>query len=135
MQYAMYLNNQLDVRMITKINLNEKFSLFSEHWNPKILAELNDNYIKVVKLKGNFVWHQHEEEDEMFFVIEGKLIIELKNQEDIILRNGEFVVIPKGMDHRTIAENEVQVLLIEPKTTVNTGNQTDKRTKLHLEKI
>lgn len=90
---------------------------------------------KLQKLKGEFIWHQHEEEDEMFLIIKGKLRIELKKQENIILEEGEFVVIPKGIEHRPIAEEEVQVLLIEPQTTINTGNITNKKTKLQLDKI
>ncbi|MEN8199235.1 MAG: cupin domain-containing protein [Thermodesulfobacteriota bacterium] len=117
-----------------KVNLSEKFSLFTNHWEPKIVGELNEQYVKLAKLKGAFVWHQHENEAELFMVIKGNLTIKLR-KEDICLSEGEFFIIPKGVEHMPIAENEVHVLMFEPKGTVNTGNTaSDKKIDL-LEKI
>jgi mannose-6-phosphate isomerase-like protein (cupin superfamily) len=112
---------------MNKINLAEKFSLFNDYWHPRIAGELNDSYIKLVKLKGEFVWHQHEREDEFFLVVKGHLLIKLRDR-DIHLNEGEFVVIPKGVEHLPIAEDEVHVMLLEPKTTVNTGDVQSERT-------
>lgn len=117
-----------------KVNLAEKFSLFADHWSPKIVGELNDSYVKVVKLKGEFVWHQHEKEDEMFLVVKGKLLIRLRDR-DLWLQEGEFVIIPKGVEHLPVAEEEAHVLLLEPKTTLNTGNVRSERTLANLQRI
>jgi mannose-6-phosphate isomerase-like protein (cupin superfamily) len=116
------------------INLNQKFALFQEYWSPKIAGELNDSYIKLAKLKGEFVWHQHENEDELFLVVKGHLLIKLRDR-DIHLKEGEFVIIPKGVEHLPIAEEEVHVLLLEPKSTLNTGNVQNERTVTDLEWI
>ena len=116
------------------INLNQKFALFQQYWSPKIAGELNDSYIKLAKLKGEFVWHQHENEDELFLVVKGHLLIKLRDR-DIQLKEGEFVVIPKGVEHLPIAEEEVHVLLLEPKSTLNTGNVQNERTVNDLEWI
>ncbi|MBP1905174.1 mannose-6-phosphate isomerase-like protein (cupin superfamily) [Paenibacillus turicensis] len=117
-----------------KVNIKEKLSKFNEHWSPKIIGEINDCYVKVVKLQGEFVWHKHDDEDEMFLVIKGTLTIKLRT-EDITLEEGEFFIIPKGIEHMPVAENEVHVLLFEPKTTLNTGNVSNERTVEALEKI
>lgn len=117
-----------------KVNLAEKFALFQDYWSPKIAGELNDSHIKLAKLKGEFVWHHHEEEDELFLVIKGKLLIKLRDR-DIWLEEGEFVVIPKGVEHLPIAEEEVHVMLLEPKTTLNTGNIQNVRTVENVERI
>lgn len=117
-----------------KVNLTQKFSLINDHWSPKIVGELNESYVKVAKLKGEFVWHHHEKEDEMFFVIKGKLIIRFKDR-DIKIEEGEFLIIPKGVEHLPVAEEEVCVMLIEPKSTLNTGNIRDKRTVENLDRI
>lgn len=109
------------------VNLSEKFGLFSDYWSPKIAGELNDSYLKLVKLKGEFVWHHHEHEDELFLVVKGRLLIKLRDR-DIWLGEGEFVVIPKGVEHMPVADEEVHVLLLEPKTTLNTGNIENERT-------
>jgi mannose-6-phosphate isomerase-like protein (cupin superfamily) len=109
------------------VNLTEKFKLFSEQWHPKIAGELNDSYVKIAKVQGEFVWHHHENEDELFFVVKGTLTIKLRDQE-LIVREGEFVVIPKGMEHMPVAEEEVWIMMLEPKTTSNTGNVTDEHT-------
>ena len=109
------------------VNLSQKFALFQEYWSPKIAGELNDSYIKLAKLKGEFVWHLHENEDELFLVVKGQLLIKLRDR-DIHLKEGEFVVIPRGVEHLPIAEEEVHVLLLEPKSTLNTGNVQNERT-------
>ncbi len=110
-----------------KVNIKDKFSQFNEHWQPKIVGELNGQYVKLAKLKGEFVWHQHETEDELFMVIKGQLLIKLRDR-DVILNPGEFFIIPHGVEHIPIAEEEVQVMLFEPRSVVNTGNIQDERT-------
>lgn len=117
-----------------KINIYEKLNLFNEHWSPKILGEVNESYIKVAKLMGEFLWHTHENEDEMFYVLKGQLIIRFRDK-DVILNEGEFVVIPKGIEHMPVAEEEVHVMLIEAKTTLNTGDVRNERTVEKLDRI
>ena len=117
-----------------KVNLAEKFKLFKEHWSPKIVGEVNDCYLKVVKFKGEFVWHHHDVEDEMFMVIKGRFVMKLKDR-DVQLEEGEFIVIPHGVEHMPVADEEVEVLLIEPKSTLNTGNVKSERTVEVLEQI
>jgi quercetin dioxygenase-like cupin family protein len=112
--------------MIEAVNLAQKLTLFQEYWSPKVVGELNDNYLKVVKVKGEFAWHKHDEDDEMFLVLKGRLVIQLRDQ-DITLNEGDFLVVPKGVEHRPVAEDEAHILLIEPKTVVNTGDATDER--------
>ena len=109
------------------INLAQKFGLFSEHWSPKIIAELNDSYIKLAKVQGEFEWHKHDHEDELFLVVKGNLTIKLRDRE-VHIGEGELVVIPKGVEHLPVAEEEVHIVLIEPRTTVNTGEVRDERT-------
>ena len=109
------------------IDLRQKFTKINETWQPKIIASLNENYVKLAKLKGDFIWHQHEREDELFLVVRGNLVIELRDKV-VRLNEGDLVVIPRGMEHRPIAEEEVWVMLVEPQTTVNTGNITNERT-------
>ena len=113
---------------MNKINLAEKFGLFNEYWSPKIVGELNGSYIKLAKLKGEFDWHHHENEEEMFLVVKGELIIKFRD-EDIAINAGEFIVIPRGVEHLPVASEEVQVMLIEPKETLNTGNIINEKTK------
>jgi mannose-6-phosphate isomerase-like protein (cupin superfamily) len=120
--------------MIEKVRLAEKFAQFHDTWSPKIAGELNDSYVKLVKLQGEFVWHHHEQEDELFLVISGHLLIKLRDGE-IHLDPGEFVIIPRGVEHLPVAEKEAQVLLLEPKTTVNTGTVTNERTVKDLERL
>ncbi|GHO46783.1 mannose-6-phosphate isomerase [Ktedonospora formicarum] len=120
--------------MIEKVNLAEKFGRFTDHWNPKIAGELNDSYVKLAKLQGEFVWHHHENEDEMFLVISGHLLMKLRDQ-DIHLDPGEFIIIPRGVEHMPVADEETQVLLLEPKTTLNTGSVVNERTVAKLERI
>jgi mannose-6-phosphate isomerase-like protein (cupin superfamily) len=110
-----------------KVNVAEKFARFEDYWKPKIVAELNDSYVKLAKLKGDFVWHRHDNEDELFLVTKGNLLIRLRDGE-IRIGPGEFVVIPRGVDHLPVAEEEVQVVLIEPRSTLNTGNVADEKT-------
>ncbi|MEW6733817.1 MAG: cupin domain-containing protein [Acidobacteriota bacterium] len=120
--------------MVETINLAQKFSLFTEQWSPKIIGEVNDFHVKLAKLKGEFIWHNHENEDELFLVVKGKLLIQLRDK-DIWLTAGEIAIIPKGVEHRPIAEEEVEVLLFEPKSTLNTGTITNERTKTNLATI
>ena len=110
------------------VNLADKFGLIQEYWKPKIVAELNDSYVKLAKIKGEFVWHHHKNEDEMFLVIQGNLVIRIKDGEDIQLTAGELAIIPKGVEHMPVTAQEVQILLLEPKTTRNTGNLQNERT-------
>ena len=110
-----------------KINLVEKFDLLDEFWSPRIVGELNESYVKLAKLKGEFVWHHHDVEDELFLVVKGKLLIRLRDR-DIWLEEGEFIIIPRGVEHMPVAEEEVQVMLLEPKSTINTGNVQNEST-------
>jgi mannose-6-phosphate isomerase-like protein (cupin superfamily) len=110
-----------------KVNLAQKFELIHDHWRPKIVGEMNESYVKLVKFKGEFVWHKHDREDELFLVIKGTLMIKLRDQE-IQLGEGELAIIPKGVEHMPVANDEVQVILLEPKTTVNTGDIQNERT-------
>ncbi|MCE9647096.1 MAG: cupin domain-containing protein [Chloroflexi bacterium] len=109
------------------INIAQKLSLFNEHWSPRIVGEMNDMHVKLAKLHGEFVWHQHENEDELFLILKGRLLIKLRDR-DVILNEGEFTIIPKGVEHCPVAEEEVHVLLLEPKSTINTGDQSGERT-------
>ncbi len=120
--------------MIEKVSLAEKLAQFHETWSPKIVGEVNDAYVKLAKLEGEFVWHFHEKEDELFLVIDGHLIIKLRDR-DIHLDAGEFVIIPHGIEHLPVAEKEVHVLLLEPKTTLNTGSVINERTVKDLERL
>ena len=125
---------QKAVARVEKINLEQKYSLFHEFWSPKIVGELNDSYIKLAKLKGEFDWHHHDQEDELFLVVKGQLTIKFRDRE-VSLGAGELIVIPKGVDHLPVAAEEVQVMLIEPKGTLNTGNVITEKTKEVLERI
>lgn len=119
---------------IEKVNLAEKFSTFSEHWTPKIVGELNQQHVKIAKFKGEFVMHHHKNEDELFLVIKGVLNIELEDK-TIEMKAGEFVIIPKGVAHKPYAKEEVEVLLFEPATTLNTGNKINDFTVSNLETL
>ena len=112
---------------MSKVNIAEKLSLFSDHWKPRIVAELNDQHVKLAKLQGEFVWHSHAEEDELFLVLDGELVIELRDGA-VHLGPGEFYVVPRGVEHRPVAEREASVLLLEPAGTVNTGDAGGDRT-------
>lgn len=123
-----------DSSIIEKVSLFEKLNSFQDYWSPKIVGELNDSFVKVVKLKGEFVWHHHEAEDELFLVLKGTLLIRLRDR-DLRVEEGEFLIIPRGVEHLPIAEKEVHVLLLEPKSTLNTGNVANERTVAELERI
>jgi mannose-6-phosphate isomerase-like protein (cupin superfamily) len=116
------------------VNLAAKLSHVAEHWSPKIVGEVNDCYVKVVKLEGEFVWHHHDNEDELFLVIEGLLRMRFRDR-DALVRPGELIIVPRGVDHLPVAEHETHVLLFEPKTTLNTGNVVNERTVPVLERI
>ena len=117
-----------------KINLIKKLDLIKKHWSPKIIGEVNDVYIKLVKFKGDFIWHFHEEEDELFFVVKGTMVMKLRDT-DIELKEGEFIIIPKGVEHMPVSDEEVHLMLVEPKSTENTGNIQSERTVIDLDRI
>ena len=121
-----------------KVNLAQKFSLFPEQYSPKIVGELNDSYVKLVKFQGDFVWHHHDNEDELFFVIQGEMSMKVREdgaEREIMVRPGEFIIIPRGVEHLPSATEETQVMLLEPKTTLNTGNLENERTVAELQRI
>jgi mannose-6-phosphate isomerase-like protein (cupin superfamily) len=120
--------------MIEKVNLSEKFNLFDDHWSPKIVGEVNGAYVKLVKFRGPFVWHKHDAEDEMFLVVRGRFKIMLRDGE-VELREGEFAIVPRGVEHKPVAEEEVHVLLFEPKTVLNTGDVRNEMTRDDLQRI
>lgn len=109
---------------IKKVNISEKLGLFSDHWNPRIVGELNGQHVKLAKFQGEFIWHKHDNEDEMFLVLEGSFKMELRDK-TIVMNKGDFIIIPKGIEHKPSAEKEVQIMLFEPATTLNTGNNSD----------
>lgn len=117
-----------------KVTVLDKFSLFSDHWSPKIVGELNGQQVKLVKAKGEFVWHKHDEEDEMFYVVKGSFVMEFRDR-SVELKEGEFLIVPKGVEHRPVAGEEVWIMLFEPAATLNTGNVTNEKTKTNLESI
>ncbi|MFT3920118.1 MAG: cupin domain-containing protein [Cloacibacterium sp.] len=119
---------------MNKITLSEKFSLFSEYWSPKIVGELNGQNVKLAKFKGEFVWHKHDNEDEMFLVVDGILKIEFRDK-TVTLNKNEFLIVPKGVEHKPVAENEVLVMLFEPASTLNTGDTENELTKHQLDWI
>lgn len=130
---------------MNKINLAEKFSLIDDHWNPRIVGELNGQYLKLVKFQGPFTWHHHDNEDEMFLVVQGRFRMEFHEQEhdpttspetkEIWLEQGEFCIVPRGVEHRPVADQECHVLLFEPATTLNTGNVENEFTVPVLERV
>ena len=119
---------------IAVVNIAEKLGRFQEQWQPKIVGELNDSYVKLVKFQGEFVWHLHEAEDELFLVVKGALRMRLRDR-DLTVRPGEFIIIPRGVEHLPVADEETHVLLFEPKSTLNTGNVSNERTVPNLERI
>jgi mannose-6-phosphate isomerase-like protein (cupin superfamily) len=121
--------------MLTKVNITQKLATFNDTWHPRIVGEVNDFHVKVVKLKGAFEWHHHDHEDELFLVVKGWLVMGLKDQEDITVNEGEFIIIPHGVVHRPLAEEECHIVLFEPGTTLNTGNIQSDRTVDKLERI
>ena len=120
--------------MIRKVNLQEKLGRFHDHWNPKVVADLNDSQVKLVKVQGEFVWHAHEAEDELFYVLKGTLVIELRDGA-VTLEPGEFVVIPRGVEHRPVAREEVHLMLVEPSGIQHTGGVMDPRTVTEWERL
>ena len=119
---------------MNKVNLIQKFGLFNEYWSPKIVGELNGQLVKLGKFEGEFVWHKHDEEDELFYVVKGSFRMELRDQ-NIEMTEGDMIVIPKGVEHRPVAEKEAWVMLFEPASTLNTGNVTDEKTLYVLDRI
>jgi mannose-6-phosphate isomerase-like protein (cupin superfamily) len=119
---------------INVVNIAEKLRRFEEQWKPKIVGELNGSYVKLVKFQGEFVWHHHEAEDELFLVVKGSLRMRLRER-DLVVRPGEFIIIPRGVEHLPVADEETHVLLFEPKSTLNTGNVSNERTVPNLERI
>ena len=120
--------------MVQKVSLVEKFSLFSEQWSPKVVGEVNDCHVRLAKIQGEFVWHHHEHEDELFFVVKGRLLMKLRDG-DVWVEEGEFIIVPRGVEHLPVAERETHLLLVEPKGTVNTGNVGGERTIEKLDRI
>ena len=117
-----------------KVNLAEKFACFADHWSPKVVGDLNGQQVKLVKFAGEFVWHHHDNEDELFLVVRGSFRMEFRDR-TVELNAGEFLIVPHGVEHRPVAEEEVEVLLFEPATTLNTGNAGDERTVSELERL
>lgn len=117
-----------------KVNIAEKLRLFSDYWNPRIVGELNGQHVKLVKFQGEFVWHKHDDEDEMFYVLEGEFKMEFRDRV-VTLRANEFLIVPKGVEHRPVAEKEVSVMLFEPASTLNTGDTKGRLTRETLEKL
>ncbi len=117
-----------------KVNLAQKLTLFSDHWSPKIVGELNGQHVKLAKLKGEFVWHKHDNEDELFFVIKGSFKMEYRDK-TIVVNENEFLIVPKGVEHRPVADEEVSIMLFEPATTLNTGDTEGELTKYELDRI
>ena len=116
------------------VNLREKFAKFDDYCNPRVIGELNDCQVKAVKLKGEFIWHHHDNEDELFMVFKGTLRMKFRDREAVV-NEGEFIIVPRGVEHLPIADEEVHILLLEPKTTLNTGNVVNERTVSQLECI
>ena len=122
------------MKFMDKINVKEKLGMFSDHWNPRIVGELNGQHVKLAKLKGLFVWHKHDNEDELFYVIEGEFDLEFRDK-TVHIKAGEFLIVPRGVEHRPVAEKEVSIMLFEPATTVNTGDTESTLTKTDLERL
>ena len=116
------------------VNLSDKFSRFSDYFNPRVIGELNDSHVKAVKFQGEFIWHHHDNEDELFLVVKGTLRMKFRDREAIV-NAGEFIIVPKGIEHCPVADQEVHIVLIEPKSTLNTGTITNERTVAQLERI
>jgi mannose-6-phosphate isomerase-like protein (cupin superfamily) len=124
--------------MIEKVSVSEKLSLFTDHFSPRIIGELNDAHVKVVKLQGEFLWHHHDHEDELFYVVKGELRMQVREdgaEKDFTIHPGEFIIIPRGIEHLPSAQQETHILLLEPKTTLNTGNVVNERTVAELKKL
>jgi mannose-6-phosphate isomerase-like protein (cupin superfamily) len=120
--------------MIEKVNLAEKLALFADHWNPKVVGDLNGQQVKLVKFQGEFVWHHHDDEDELFLVVQGRFRMDFRDRQ-VWLETGEFIIVPRGVEHRPVAEEEVHVMLFEPASTLNTGNAESNLTVEQLQRI
>ena len=118
-----------------KVNIEEKLSLFQDYFNPRIAGELNGQQVKLVKFKGEFVWHQHEGEDELFYVLKGEFTMQFRNNKTVLVKQNEFLIVPRGVEHRPVAEEEVSIMLFEPASTLNTGNAPGEVTRMILERI
>ena len=121
--------------MIEKVNIAQKLTLFNDLWSPKIVGEINNFHVKVVKVEGEFDWHHHDDEDEMFLIIKGSLLMQLRDQEDVVVNEGEFIIIPHGVEHRPVAQEECHLVLIEPQDTLNTGNVETDHTVKELDRL
>lgn len=119
---------------VDKVNIKDRFALFDEHWSPKIVGELNGQHVKLVKLLGEFVWHHHDEEDELFLLVKGRFRMEFRDR-SVTLEEGEFIVVPRGVEHRPVADEEAHILLFEPASTLNTGNIRGEMTVAELDRI
>ena len=117
-----------------KVNIEEKFALFQDYWNPRIVGELNGQQVKLVKFKGEFVWHKHDHEDELFYVVKGRFKMEFRDR-IVEINENEFLIVPKGVEHKPLAESEVSVMLFEPASTLNTGDIQNELTKKILDII
>lgn len=123
-----------EINKMDKVNLSEKLSQFNDYYNPRIVGELNGQQVKLAKLKGEFIWHKHDEEDELFLVIKGTLKMEYRNK-TVDINEGEFIIVPRGTEHKPVADEEVHILLFEPASTLNTGNVHNEMTRNELKKI
>lgn len=119
---------------MNKVNINEKLSSIEDHWNPRIAGELNGQHVKLAKIKGEFIWHKHEMEDEMFYVLEGEFQMQFRDR-TIDLKKGEFLIVPKGIEHRPVAQHEASIMLFEPTSTLNTGDTINELTRHNLKEI
>lgn len=117
-----------------KVNLVEKLALFSDHWHPRIVGELDGQHVKLAKILGEFIWHKHDHEDELFLVVKGRFRMEFRDRQDW-LEEGEILIVPRGVEHRPVAEEEAHILVFEPASTLNTGNVQNERTVAQLERI
>jgi mannose-6-phosphate isomerase-like protein (cupin superfamily) len=132
------MNNPGQEARMDKVNVAQKLSLFTDHYSPKIVGEVNDAYVKLVKLQGDFMWHHHDNEDELFFVIKGALRMKMRengSEREFMVNPGEFIIIPRGVEHLPSADEETHVMLLEPKSTLNTGNVDSERTIHELQRI
>lgn len=134
--YSAFICNAFFVisAFMEKINLTQKLSLFNDYWNPRIVGELNGQQVKLVKFKGEFAWHKHDDEDELFYVVKGSFTMQFRDK-NVELTEGEFLIVPKGIEHKPVAEQEVHVMLFEPASTLNTGNTKGKLTREQLERL
>ena len=119
---------------IEKIGIEEKLSKFNDHWNPRIIGELNGQHVKLAKFKGEFVWHKHDNEDEMFYVLKGEFNMEFRDK-TVLVKENEMIIVPRGVEHRPVAQNEVSIMLFEPCSTINTGDLKNDLTKDKLDRI